>query len=142
LNRLCASDIENPCTPSEKAMRITIHLDSFHCADASVYAILWLDVQARKWSREGHAGIDLTEWGEFESRGPDTWIGTQHGRHARCVLEGLDLRGRSDPFEGESGRALWYRAAHRAPVVGEWHVQCVDSTSRAPEHGVFADGER
>lgn len=122
-------------------MRITIHLDTFHCPDPSVFAILWLDLQARKWSREGHAGIDLPQWGELEPSGSDTRIGGQHTGHALCVLEGLDLSNPFGAFEGESGRALWYRHAHHAPVPGRWHVQCLDNTASAPEHGVFTDGE-
>jgi uncharacterized protein DUF3564 len=123
-------------------MRITVHLDTFHCAVPSAYAILWLDLEARKWSREGHAGVELPEWGTLESAGTDTRITGQHAPQALCVLEGLDLSRRHAPFEGESGRALWYRHAHHAPVIGQWHVQCVDRTPSAPEHGVFADDER
>ncbi|MFC0397310.1 DUF3564 domain-containing protein [Paraburkholderia rhizosphaerae] len=122
-------------------MRITVHLDTFNCADPSVYAILWLDVDARKWSREGHAVIDLPEWGTLECSGSDTRIAAQHGGHPVCVLEGLNLSGLCGPFEGESGRALWHRYAHHAPVVGHWHVQCIDATATAPERGVFADDE-
>jgi uncharacterized protein DUF3564 len=122
-------------------MRITVRLDAFNCADPSVYAILWLDVQTRKWSREGHAGIDLPEWGTLEPVGPNTRIDASHPAHALCVLKGLNLSSRCGPFEGESGLALWYRNAHHAPVAGQWHVQCVDSTASAPEHGVFADDE-
>jgi hypothetical protein len=122
-------------------MRITVHLDTFDGPDPSVYAILWLDREARKWSREGHAGIDLPEWGEFEASGADTRIDGQHTGHALCVLEKLDLSNFGRPYEGESGRALWYHRAHHAPIAGRWHVQCLDSTGSAPEHGVFADDQ-
>jgi hypothetical protein len=43
-------------------MRITVHLDTFDCQD-SAYAIIWLDRETGKWSREGHAVIDLPAWG-------------------------------------------------------------------------------
>lgn len=51
------------------SMRITVHLDTFECSTAA-YAILWLDRESGKWSREGHAVIDLPEWRTLEySRG-------------------------------------------------------------------------
>ncbi|MBN3752274.1 DUF3564 domain-containing protein [Paraburkholderia sp. Tr-20389] len=120
-------------------MRITVHLDTFQCADAA-YAVLWLDRESRKWSREGHAVIDLPEWGSLASPKGNTRIhGADHDR-AICELTGLDLGSVSVPSEGESGQALWYRHAHHAPIIGKWHIQCVDNTESDPENGVFAEG--
>jgi hypothetical protein len=121
-------------------MRITVHLDTFECADAA-YAILWLDRETCKWSREGHAVIDLPEWGTLVySKGSTRVHGVAVDR-AICELSGLDLTSSIGPFEGESGRALWYRHAHHAPIVGAWHIQCIDNTESEPENGVFADGD-
>lgn len=122
-------------------MRITIHLDTFDCADPAVYAILWLDRDALKWSREGHAGIAIPPWGRLDHASTGTRIVASAENHALCVLDGLDLATASGPFEGESGRALWYRHAHHAPVAGKWHVQCVDDTNLPAENSVFADDE-
>jgi len=125
-------------------MRITLHLDTFECADPAVYAILWLDRDARKWSREGHAVIDLPEWGTLALTKNGTRIVGAAGfdsEHVYCELAGLDLLSPQGPFEGESGAALWYRHADRAPVAGQWHVQWIDETDAEPEHGVFADDE-
>ncbi|MBN3759739.1 DUF3564 family protein [Burkholderia sp. Ac-20365] len=120
-------------------MRITLHLDTFECAEPSVYAILWLDRDARKWSREGHAVIDLPEWGTLALSHECTRVLDATDGDARCELQGLDLLAVDGPFEGESGRVLWHCGADRAPVVGQWHVQWIDDTDCAPEHGVFAD---
>ena len=122
-------------------MRVTVHLDTFECADLAVYAILWLDREARKWSREGHAVIDVPEWGKLGYSNGGTRIYDAAGTHRFCELSGLDLTSPGGPFEGESGHVLWFRHAHRAPVVGQWHVQCVDEHDVEPENGVFADGE-
>ncbi len=122
-------------------MRVTLHLDTFECPEASVYAILWLDRDARKWSREGHAGIDLPAWGALVlSKGCTRVVGGADGRVC-CELSGLDLLPTDGPFEGESGVAVWYPHADRAPVVGQWHVQWIDDSDGVPEHGVFADDE-
>ncbi|MEX3972663.1 MULTISPECIES: DUF3564 domain-containing protein [Paraburkholderia] len=120
-------------------MRITLHLDTFECTEPSVYAILWLDRDARKWSREGHAVIDLPEWGALALSNDSTRILDPAGDRVCCELAGLDLLDLDGPFEGESGQARWYRDAGRAPIAGQWHVQWIDGTESEPEHGVFAD---
>ena len=120
-------------------MRITLHLDTFECIEPSVYAILWLDRDARKWSREGHAVIDLPEWGTLTLSNDGTRILDAAGERVCCELPGLDLLALDGPFEGESGQALWYRDADHTSVAGQWHVQWIDGTESEPEHGVFAD---
>ena len=119
-------------------MRITVHLDTFECAEPSVYAILWLDRDARKWSREGHAVIDLPEWGPLVLSREGTRIADADSR-VLCDLRGLDMVSVDGPFEGESGSALWHRGGASAPVAGQWHVQWIDETDTQPEYGVFAD---
>jgi hypothetical protein len=125
----------------EPSMRVTLHLDTFECAEPSVYAILWLDRDARKWSREGHAVIDLPEWGTLALSKDGTRIQDPLGRDVCCELKGLDLLAADGPFEGESGPVLWHRHGARAPIAGQWHVQWVDDTESAAEHSVFADDE-
>jgi hypothetical protein len=120
-------------------MRITVHLDTFECPDPAVYAILWLDREARRWSREGHAVINVPPWGALSYSNGSTRVYDAAGTHPFCELSGLDLASPEGPFEGESGHALWYRHAHHVPVIGRWHVQCVDDTLAEPENGVFAD---
>lgn len=122
-------------------MRITVHLDAFDCADPATYAILWLDKDTRKWSREGHAGMNLPEWGALEYADGSTRIMSAGHPHPLCVLDGLDLGSAAGPFEGETGDVHWYRHAHHATVHGQWHVQWVDETESHPEQGVFADDE-
>lgn len=119
-------------------MRITIHLDTFDSTDPAVYAILWLDNEARKWSREGHAGMHLPEWGNLATTDGTTRIADPATERVLCELEGLDLGAANGPFEGETGRVLWHRHSHHPAVSGHWHVQCVDEMKTAPESGLFA----
>ena len=45
-------------------MRLTILING---SDPSVnhdYAVLWLDIEQHRWSREAHQGIDFPAWGE------------------------------------------------------------------------------
>ncbi|BCG04844.1 hypothetical protein PPGU19_094120 (plasmid) [Paraburkholderia sp. PGU19] len=120
-------------------MRITVHLDTFQCAEVA-HAVLWLDRESRKWSREGHAVIDLPEWGTLAYTKGNTRIHAADHDRATCELTGLDLGSTAGPCEGASGQALWYRHAHHTPIPGKLHIQCVDNTASDPENGVFAEG--
>jgi hypothetical protein len=119
-------------------MRITIHLDTFDRVDPCAYAILWLDKESHKWSREGHMGLNLPEWGTYNADRADTLICGPHGARPLCVLEGLELDRHDGPFEGETGRAEWHRGEGLAPELGHWHVQYIDDACVEPEHGLFA----
>jgi len=122
-------------------MRLTVHLDAFDCTRPMAFAILWLDKDTRQWSREGHHGLDLPEWGTLRVDGGNTLMCGPRDATPLCVLEGLDLKDRSGPFEGETGRAQCCAERGRLLMTGHWHVQCVDNEQAQPEHGLFAAGE-
>jgi hypothetical protein len=119
-------------------MRITLHLDTFNRVGPCAYAILWLDRETLQWSREGHVGLDLPEWGRLVVDGHGTLVCGTHDNRALCVLEGLQLDGTDGPFEGETGSAQWCAYAGLPSAQGHWPVQCVDQESVEPEHGLFA----
>ncbi|NPT36855.1 DUF3564 domain-containing protein [Paraburkholderia xenovorans] len=119
-------------------MRLTVHLDTFDRVHPMAFAILWLDKDARKWSREGHLGLELPEWGTLHVDCGNTLVCGPHDTTPVCVLEGLDLNDRDGPFEGETGRAQWCAERGRTLMTGHWHVQCIDNEQVQPEHGLFA----
>lgn len=122
-------------------MRVTLHLDSFDRLAPGAWAIVWIDTEVGKWSREGHAGMALPQWGRYRSyRGAqgETCLVAGEAGPELCTIEGLDLGAAGGPFEGEHGHAQWHGDAHE-PVQGDWHVQCVDETANVPEEGLFAD---
>ncbi|ACD20646.1 DUF3564 domain-containing protein [Paraburkholderia phytofirmans] len=121
-------------------MRLTVHLDTFDRAHPMAFAILWLDKDTRQWSREGHQGLDLPEWGMLHVDCGNTLVCGPDGSAPVCVLEGLDLNDAEGPFEGETGRAQWCAERGRDLMSGHWHVQCIDTDQIAPEHGLFAAG--
>ncbi|MFP3504824.1 DUF3564 family protein [Burkholderia sp. SIMBA_062] len=121
-------------------MRITLHLDTFACDNPSAYAILWIDTAMRRWSREGHAGMDLPAWGTLVHEGSATLMKGSDNLDL-CWLDDFDLDAPSGPFEGQSGIARWLRDARQAPVPGTWRVQWVDVTAETPEHEVFTGDE-
>jgi len=120
-------------------MRVTLHLDSFNQLDASAYAIVWIDKEAGKWSREGHAGVQLPDWGRCLPVPGGTRLVAGEDCGDICTLEGLELSTPEGPFEGEEGYVQWHVRADAEPVAGRWHVQCVDETRCEPEESLFAD---
>jgi hypothetical protein len=118
-------------------MRLTVHLDTFDRAHPMAFAILWLDKETRQWSREGHFGLELPEWGTLRVDCGHTLVCGPHDSVPVCVLEGLDLNELNGPFEGETGRAQWCADWGRTLMTGHWHVQCVDNERASPEHGLF-----
>ncbi|MEM5383135.1 DUF3564 family protein [Paraburkholderia phymatum] len=70
-------------------------------------ASLWLDNEAQKWSREGHAGLRLPDWGTLQVDARGTLIRGPHDALHLFILEDLAMNAPNGPFEGESGEALW-----------------------------------
>ncbi len=121
-------------------MRITLHLDTFD-TDPCAYAILWLDDNSLKWSREAHLGLTLPACGTVREAPRRTLICDSSGTQPLCMLEGLELDKNGGPFEGEVGRAHWYIPETAKRMLGEWRVQCVDHETNQPEFGIFADDQ-
>lgn len=122
-------------------MRLTIHLDTFDRINPMAFAILWLDKDMRRWSREGHHGLDLPKWGALRVDCGNTLVCGPHDSRPFCVLEGLDLNTAGGPFEGETGRTQWCANEGRTLMSGHWHVQCVDTGCVNPESSIFAGDE-
>lgn len=122
-------------------MRLTIHLDTFDRVNPMAFPILWFDKERRQWSREGHVGLELPEWGLLHVDRGNTLVCGPHDSTPCCALEGLDLNATGGPFEGEIGRAQWWANEGGPRMTGHWHVRCVDNECEEPENGIFAGDE-
>lgn len=120
-------------------MRITVHLDTFNALNPGAFAVLWCDHDAGRWSREGHLGIDIPEWGVLRDDGCDTVLEDAMCTCTLFALEGLDLTANHCPHRGEDGVALYRPGMSAYGTAGHWSVQCVDPVSVHAEHSVFAD---
>jgi hypothetical protein len=125
----------------EDDMRITVKLDGFEGTQSAAFAILWLDKETRRWSREGHQAVEVPDWGGLRSGSNGTMICGQHVEDPICVLERLDFDAPNGPREGLAGRVLWYADGSGVKSTGRWHVQCIDREQIKAEHSVFADEE-
>ncbi|WP_027213416.1 DUF3564 domain-containing protein [Burkholderia sp. WSM2232] len=122
-------------------MRLTIHLHTFDRVHPMAFAILWLDLDTRQWSREGHLGLELPEWGTLQVDCGNTLVCSPEDSAPVCVLEGLELNDCNRRFEGETGRAQWCAERARTLMTGHWHVQCIDNEQAQAEHRLFAAGD-
>jgi hypothetical protein len=116
-------------------MRITIKLD--RPADPDAFAVLWLDLESRHWSREMHSGVDIPSWGLVRAEPGATLICDLHSPHPLCALTGLDLEDRTRLIEGQSGHVLWHCDSNPGVCLDRWHVQCIESESIEAENEVF-----
>ncbi|QJW81481.1 DUF3564 domain-containing protein [Burkholderia glumae] len=126
----------------ERIVRITLHLDGLDGPEAHAYAIVWIDTATARWSREGHAGIDLPVWGRVAVEGHGIRMTNQDGCDTCCLLEDFDFAAGRGPAEGQGGPARWWPQPGAAPVAGTWRAQCIDRSSRCAEHEVFTGQER
>ncbi|RKP55953.1 DUF3564 family protein [Pararobbsia silviterrae] len=122
-------------------MRITVHLDTFNGLETGSFAVLWCDPETGRWSREGHLGIDLPEWGVLRGDGCDTVVEDPQRTCTLFALEGLDLSLIDAPHRGEDGIALYRPGMSAYGSAGHWSVQCVDAAAVHAEHSVFADAD-
>src|SRR5260370_42331884 len=116
-------------------MRITIKLDQPEEPDA--FAVLWLDLESRHWSREMHSGVDIPSWGLVRTAPGATLLCDPDSPHPLCALSGLDLEDRTHLVEGQSGHVLWYCDSNLGVRLNRWHVQCIESESTEAENEVF-----
>jgi|GEM_PF-282701 hypothetical protein len=130
-------------------MRITIKLDAFNREAESAFAVLWLDKERGRWSREAHDRIELPSWGTWELTPGGTLLRGPDASAPVAMLEGLVLAARqavsgtAELVTCERGRAVVFACgdsnAPRAPNAGYWHIQCVDSETTLAEHEIFSD---
>ena len=116
-------------------MRITIKLDQ--PADLDAFAVLWLDLELRHWSREMHSGVDIPSWGLVRTAPSATLICDPDSTDALCALTGLDLEDRTRLIEGQFGDVVWYCDSNFEVRLDRWHVQCIESDSIEAENEVF-----
>ncbi|MFM0326560.1 DUF3564 family protein [Caballeronia glebae] len=141
-------------------MRITIKLDAFDHAGESAFAVLWLDRENGRWSREGHECLDIPPWGTWQSTSGGTLLLDPATSNALLMLHGLRLSTTGDmlpaedtvqevahkKWEAQGGRADYFgcggssgSSEPRPSDKGHWHVQCVDRERIIAEHEVFSD---
>ncbi|PXW15496.1 DUF3564 domain-containing protein [Paraburkholderia caballeronis] len=119
-------------------MRLTILINGSDPTVNHDYAVLWLDTEQQRWSRESHAGIELPEWGELRDTGGVTTLCAPSADKPLCTLSGLHVD-RRQQVSTSQGDATWSCELSHAPMNGYWRLQAVDRQPIRAEHSLFAD---
>ncbi len=117
-------------------MRMTILINGSDPTVNHDYAVLWLDTELRRWSRESHAGIDLPEWGELRDTEGVTTLCAPLADNALCTLSGLHVN-RKQQISSAQGAATWSCTPTHRPMSGFWRLQAVDRQPVHAENALF-----
>lgn len=118
-------------------MRLTILINGSDPTVNHDYAVLWLDTDEHRWSREAHEGIDLPPWGEVRDVDGVTTLCAPSTDAPLCTLRGLSVD-RRQRVSSAQGPAAWSCVQAHAPATGYWRLQAVDRQTVHAEHSVFS----
>jgi hypothetical protein len=118
-------------------MRLTILINGSDPTVNHDYAVLWLDTEERRWSREAHDGIDLPPWGELHDDNDGvTRLCAPSADTPLCTLRGLHVD-RRQRVSSAQGFAAWESGRTRVPMSGFWRLQAVDRMPVHAENSLF-----
>lgn len=117
-------------------MRLTILINGPDPTVNHDYAVLWLDTDEFRWSREAHSGVDLPEWGEIETVGSRTVLAGSTSLEPLCVLNNLQVSRRGE-VSGADGIASLSRDP-QSQTTWHWRLQAVDRTGKRAASALFA----
>jgi hypothetical protein len=120
-------------------MRLTILINGPDPTVNHDYAVLWIDTEEHRWSREARSGVDLPEWGTVETCGTRTVLTGSASTEPLCVLHDLRISRR-----GEVGGADGIASLAQDPqsqTIWRWRLQAVDRTKVQAENALFAGDE-
>ncbi|WP_043285369.1 DUF3564 family protein [Paraburkholderia oxyphila] len=118
-------------------MRLTILINGPDPTVNHDYAVLWLDTDEQRWSREAHAGINLPQWGEIQSCVCTTLLSGPGSTEPLCVLHDLYLTRREEVSRAD-GIATLTHDAQPGQTDWHWHLQAVDRTRIHADSALFA----
>ncbi|ADG19001.1 hypothetical protein QF000_004440 [Paraburkholderia atlantica] len=119
-------------------MRLTILINGSDPTVSHDYAVLWLDTDEHRWSREAHQGIDLPPWGELRDENGVTTLCAPSADAPLCTLRGLHVD-RKERVSAAQGAAAWTALRTRKATSGFWRLQAVDRQKTRAENSVFGN---
>ncbi|BFG79916.1 DUF3564 domain-containing protein [Paraburkholderia terrae] len=105
-------------------MRLRIFVNRSDPAFMHDYAVLWLDIKERTWSREAHRGIELPRTGRLRDGGREMTLYDPEGGSALCKLQGLRLQ-RNRRVDTSEGTVEWLRSRPSESIEGRWYLRAV-----------------
>jgi hypothetical protein len=118
-------------------MRLTILINGSDPAVNHEFALVWIDLDQQRWSRESHEGVDLPSWGEVRAEGDETVLCAPQTDAPLCVMRGLSLSKRQEILL-RHGDASWSDNGACTETAWQWRLQAVDRKSVCAANSLFA----
>lgn len=119
-------------------MRLTILINGSDPSDNHDYALLWLDLDELRWSREAHSGVDLPSWGIIRTDETAMTLLGPASPEPLCTLQQLNIGLRKE-ISGADGPAILPDERQPGYLIDwHWRLQAVDRTSARAENSLFA----
>jgi hypothetical protein len=118
-------------------MRLTILINGPDPTVNHDFALVWLDMEQKRWSRESHEGVDLPAWGEIRETDGELTLCAPEGELPLCEIRGLSLTRRQE-ISAAQGQATWPTDASQTRMSGYWRLQAVERGPINAEDALFA----
>jgi hypothetical protein len=105
------------------------------------FALVWIDLDQQRWSRESHEGVNLPSWGAVRTDNGETVLCAPRSDTPLCIIRGLNVSKRQEIHSGH-GDASWsdkgVSNGARSEAAWQWRLQAVDHKSVRAANSLFA----
>ena len=101
------------------------------------FALVWIDLDEQRWSRESHEGVNLPSWGAVRANNGETVLCMPQSEVPLCIMRGLNLNKWQEICAGH-GDASWSENGACNASTWQWRVQAVDRKSVRAANSLFA----
>jgi hypothetical protein len=120
-------------------MRLTILINGSDPTVNHDFALVWIDLDQKRWSRESHDGVNLPSWGEVRVAGEETALCAPQNDTPLCVMRGLSLSNAQEIQPGErNGDARWSGNGAQGEAAWQWRLQAVDRKTIRAANSLFS----
>lgn len=118
-------------------MRLTILINGSNPVVNQEFALVWIDLDQRRWSRESHTGVNLPSWGDVRADGDGTALCAPQTDAPLCIMRGLRVDRRQEIHPGH-GDASWSSNRACNETAWQWRLQAVDRKPVRAANSLFA----
>jgi hypothetical protein len=118
-------------------MRLTVLINGPDPTVNHHFALIWIDLDEHRWSRESHQGVELPSWGDVYTEGCATVLSAPRAKSPLCIMQGLSVN-RQQQVQSSQGDASWSSNGTSDLTAWQWRLQAVERNAVRAEKAVFA----
>ncbi|WP_213302216.1 DUF3564 family protein [Paraburkholderia sacchari] len=118
-------------------MRLTILINGSDPTVNHDFAVVWLDMEQKRWSRESHQGVRLPAWGDIREIDGELALCAPEGQRPLCEIRGLNATRRRG-ISTAQGQTTWPSDPAQTKTLGCWRLQAVERGPINAEDALFA----